>query len=221
MGFKDCNFTSLRAALRIERLKKLLADGPLTGAEVAARLYCSKPLALIYLRYLREGENRCVRVVDYVRTNGASAARFGLGTEPDAPVPPVLTRAERDALRVDTPEKKAAFLADRRVKYKERHAKRPREPKKSRAMYNPPLIQQVEKLIAERPRYTTGQLATVLNVEPAAVSTAANRLARAGKVEAQTNGKSTRRRWVSLTRPPVQHAPSTMPKRSIFAALGL
>lgn len=221
MSFKDCTFTSPRAALRISRLLKLLADPPQTSSQLAARLHCSKTLVSIYLWHLMDSEPRQARIADHSRQKCGQVPMYAAGSAPDA-VPVLLTKKERYAITMNSPELHAERLAKRRAQHAaKRKAKPPEQIKRSRAMYNPPLIGQVAAMIAERPRYTTGQLAIALGVAPNSVSTAANRLAREGKVEGVKIGKSKRLRWVSLTKPPVQHAPVTMPKQSIFSALGI
>lgn len=76
-----------RAQRQRERILTALKAGPLTAAELCARLHLSRSRLTTYLQMLR-AEPRKVRIVGHMLTDGAPAFRYGLGNGPDVAYQP-------------------------------------------------------------------------------------------------------------------------------------
>lgn len=120
-------FTSPRAALRIERILAALIN-PMTPQQLAAKLHMSHASAKLYLAHLKLHPRR-VRVASWLSEGKGRHSRvYALGSGRDAPEPPRMTQAQsrkkQQAIRNADPDKRRAFLANRRAKdWKLRRAK--------------------------------------------------------------------------------------------------
>jgi predicted ArsR family transcriptional regulator len=76
-----------RAVRQRERILTALKAGPLTAAELCARLHLSRSRVTTYLRLLRAAGK--VRITGHDLTDGAPACRYGIGSGPDAVFEPI------------------------------------------------------------------------------------------------------------------------------------
>jgi biotin operon repressor len=212
---RNTTFQSKRAQIRIERLLALLAEGNMSSAALAGKLYCHQTLVAEYIRYLRR-EPRRVRIADYEIINGTKIRLYGLGDAPDTPMRQ-MTNSERHARLKADPERLKRCRQRERQAYAHWRAQTPRQ--RDRRVYNPPLEDQVLGLLGKMPGYTTEQIAQRLDANQRAVQLVVQRLRREGKVRRAVASTMKMYQW-EIPERPMAAVPKVAPQ-SIFAALGI
>jgi len=197
---RNIKFTSVRAQRRIARILQELANGPLPALWLAHKVHCDHSMVTDYLQHLM-AEPRQVRVVGYEVVNGCKRPLYGLGVDPDEPNK-VQDNTERWQKVKADPVKYSASLESRREHHRRKRALVPMEERKrDRRVYDPPLIEQVETLVAERPGFTRLQIADELDANERAVMRVLQQLMKAEKIRPCAHGNRKAHQYETADKP--------------------
>lgn len=215
---RKVTFTSVRAQKRIARILQELAHGALPAAWLANKVHCDHSMVTDYLQHLM-AEPRRVRIVGHEVINGSKRPLYGLGNAPDAPNT-VQKNNERWAKVKADPVKYSASLESRKEHHRRKRALVPMEERiRDRRVYDPPLIEQVEMLVAERPGFTRLQIAEELDANERAVMRVLQQLMKEEKVRPCVHGNRKAHQYETMDKP--LPPPPELPKRpqNPFSAL--
>jgi hypothetical protein len=197
---RNTTFTSARAQRRISRILQELAHGALPAVWLANKVHCDHSMITDYLQYLMAPPRR-VRIVGHEVVNGSKRPLYGLGSDADVPNTVQTNQEKWEKVKSD-PVKYSASLESRKEHHRRKRALVPMEERKrDRRVYNPPLIEQVEMLVSERPGFTRLQIAEQLDANERAVMLVLQKLMKAEKVRPCIYGNRKAHQYETVDRP--------------------
>lgn len=193
-------FKTYRAQIRIERLLAHLEGRMLPASTLAELMHCDQSLVTEYLRYLRS-EPRRVRIAGSEIVNGVRRVLYGLGSEPDVPMPRMTNKERYARLQSDHEKYERHLAATRDLRRRKRAAVPPEQRQRDRRTYDPPLDVQIVDLLTRMPGCTTEQVANRLEANERAVQRAMQQLSKAGTIQRAKGSTMKKWQWELPDRP--------------------